>query len=98
MLVAPAGAVTVDGTPRSELLLDKLTATPPPGAAPLSVAVHGIWIHPVAEPLLHERPLSVDALAVVAPNMVTGNPHSNNVRTIAAHRPMRLVSPRPYNK
>ena len=37
--VAPAGTVTVAGTPAEVELLDRLTATPPVGAAALRVTV-----------------------------------------------------------
>ncbi len=38
--VAPEGTVTEAGTVRTELLSDKVTATPPDGAAPPNVTVH----------------------------------------------------------
>jgi hypothetical protein len=37
--VLPAGTVTLAGTTAEALLLDRVTAAPPPGAAPLNVTV-----------------------------------------------------------
>ncbi len=39
-VVAPAATVTLGGTAALALLLESVTAKPPPGAAPLSVTVH----------------------------------------------------------
>jgi len=38
-VVAPAGTVTLEGTPAAELSLERRTCTPPPGAAALRVTV-----------------------------------------------------------
>lgn len=57
-LVALAGTVTVAGTVTAPLLLDRLTLSPPLGAAPLNVIVHASVTDPVIA-LLHERVLNV---------------------------------------
>jgi hypothetical protein len=48
-LVAPAGTVTAPGTTTEGLLLERLTARPPVGAAELSVTVHASVPAPVNE-------------------------------------------------
>lgn len=58
-LVALAGTVTVVGTVTAPLLLDRLTLSPPLGAAPLNVIVHASVTDPVSDALLQERLLNV---------------------------------------
>ena len=57
-LFAPDGTFTEIGTETERLLLDKLTLTPPLGAAPLSVTVHASDPDPVMDELLQDRPFS----------------------------------------
>jgi hypothetical protein len=66
-LVAPAATVTEDGTVTAALVLDKLTATPPEAAAPLSVTVHGSVPGPMIEALLQVTELSTGPLAIPVP-------------------------------
>ncbi len=54
-VVAPAGIVAVAGSVTDALLLDRLTLSPPVGAAPLSVTVQESVPAPVNEPLVQER-------------------------------------------
>jgi hypothetical protein len=61
-LIALAGTVTVVGTVTAPLLLDRLTLSPPLGAAPLSVTVHASVTDPVIDALLQERVLNVATL------------------------------------
>jgi hypothetical protein len=58
-LVAPAATVAVVGTVTAELLLARLTANPPLGAAPFSVTVQLSVPAPVIEELEQESELSV---------------------------------------
>jgi hypothetical protein len=60
-LLAPAATVTVAGTVTAELLLDRLTLTPPLGAAALSPTVQVSVPAPVIVPLAQ---LSEDRVAV----------------------------------
>ena len=57
-LVELAGTVTELGTVASELLLDRLTTTPPLCAAAVRVTVHASVPDPVIDPLLQERALN----------------------------------------
>ncbi len=59
VLVCPADTVTLDGTCTAVLLLDKLTAAPPLGAAPLKVTVPVEEFPPVTVEGLKLKPLSV---------------------------------------
>lgn len=63
--VAPAGTVTDAGTPTALLLLERLTLTPPLGAALLSVTVQTSEPDPVIEALLQESALSGGGAVVV---------------------------------
>jgi hypothetical protein len=60
-LVAFAGTVTVVGTATAALLLDKLTHSPPPGAAAFSVTVQASVPAPVIDPLPHDTALNAAA-------------------------------------
>ena len=62
-VVAPAATVTEAGTATDALLLDKVTASPPAGAAALSVTVHASVDAPVSVRLVQERELSAPAVA-----------------------------------
>jgi hypothetical protein len=62
-LFAPDGTFTEIGTETERLVLDKLTLTPPLGAAPLSVTMHASEPDPVMDELLQERPFSETAPA-----------------------------------
>lgn len=60
-LVALAGTVTEFGTVTAELLLERLTVSPPPGAAAVSVTVHVSVPDPVMAPLVQDRAFSAAA-------------------------------------
>jgi hypothetical protein len=64
-LVALAATVTVDGTLTAVLLLDRLTLSPPLGAAALSVTVQASLPDPVMDALLQESALKPTAVAAV---------------------------------
>jgi hypothetical protein len=64
-LVALAATVTVAGTLTAALLLDRLTLSPPLGAAPLSVTVQASLPDPVMDALLQESALNPAAAAAV---------------------------------
>jgi hypothetical protein len=66
-LVAFAATVSVGGTVTAELLLDRFTASPPLGAAAVSVTVQASVPDPVMDPLLQESPLRVLGAAVPVP-------------------------------
>ena len=70
-LVAFAGTVTVLGTVTAELLLDRLTLSPPLGAAAVSVTVHASVPDPVMTPLLQYSALSAAGAAVPVPLRLT---------------------------
>jgi hypothetical protein len=57
-LVAPAAIVTDDGTVSAVTLLDRITVSPPVGAAAFSVTVQESIAAPVSEPLEQLSPLS----------------------------------------
>jgi hypothetical protein len=57
-LVAPAGTVTVAGSATDELLLARLTLSPPLGAAELRLTVQASCAHPNSDALVQESPLS----------------------------------------
>ncbi len=59
-VVALAGTVTEAGTVAAALLLARLTATPPLGAAAARVTVQASVPLPASEALAHESPLSAD--------------------------------------
>jgi len=74
-LVAFAGTVTVLGTVTAELLLDRFTTSPPPGAAAVSVRVHASVPDPVMAPLLQYNPLNAAEPMPAVPvplNVITG--------------------------
>ncbi|MGD0914320.1 MAG: hypothetical protein ABR928_20700 [Terracidiphilus sp.] len=58
VLVALAGTVTLAGKVTAELLLERLTAKPPAGAAELSVTVHASVSDPVSAALVQLNPLN----------------------------------------
>lgn len=60
-LVAFAGIVSDPGTETAELPLDRLTISPPVGAAAVNFTVQESVPAPVMELLLHERLLSAAA-------------------------------------
>lgn len=64
-LLALAGTVTVAGTVTAALLLDRLTLSPPLGAAAFSAAVQASVPDPVMDPLLQESALKAGGLLVV---------------------------------
>ena len=67
-LVAPAGTNTLAGTTTLELLLDRLTVSPPVGAGALSEAVHASLAKPLAVALEQESELKAAAVVdVLAP-------------------------------
>ena len=66
-LVAFAGTVTVLGTVPAELLLDRLTLSPPLGAAAVSVTVHASVPDPVMVPLLQYSALNAAEPVPVVP-------------------------------
>ena len=63
-LLLPAGTVTVAGTPVAVELSLKVTATPPLGAAPLSVTVPCAETPPTTLPGLTDSALSVTGTGV----------------------------------
>ena len=65
-LVALAGTVTEPGTVTATLLLDRLTAKPPAGAAVVNVTVQASVPEPVIDDVLHVIPLS-EAVIVPVP-------------------------------
>jgi len=67
VLVAFAGTVTVAGTLIAGLLLDRLTLSPPLGAAALSVTVQASVPDPVMDPLLQESAFNAAGAAVPVP-------------------------------
>jgi hypothetical protein len=74
-LVAFAGTVTVLGTVTAELLLDRLTISPPTGAAAVSVTVHAPAPDPVTAPLLQYSALNAAEPVPVVPvplRLITG--------------------------
>lgn len=72
-LVAPAAIVTEVGTATAALLLARLTAKPPAGAAAFVVTVHASVADPVMDEFVHESavstgtPVPVSVTAVVVP-------------------------------
>jgi hypothetical protein len=66
-LVALAGMVIMAGTVTAALLLDRLTLSPPAGAAAVSVTVQASVPDPVMVPLLQERALNAAGAAVPVP-------------------------------
>jgi hypothetical protein len=65
--VLPAGTVTVAGTVKEELLLDRFTVRPPAGAAAFSAIVQLSVPTPTIVPLLQNRALSEPAAASPVP-------------------------------
>jgi hypothetical protein len=66
-LTAFAGTVTVLGTVTAELLLDRFTTSPSPGAADVSVTVHASVPDPVRDPLLQYSAPNAAEPVLVAP-------------------------------
>jgi hypothetical protein len=66
-LVAFAGIVTVAGIVTAELLLVRLTLSPPLAAPEFSVTVQASVPDPVMEPLMQERALNAAGAAVPVP-------------------------------
>jgi hypothetical protein len=94
-LVALAGTVTLAGTATAALLLDKLTVSPPLGAAAVNVTVQASVPDPVMDPLLQESVLNADSAAweLVAPvplRLMTAAPLGNALLAMVS-RP--VVSP-----
>jgi hypothetical protein len=76
-LVAFVGTVTVLGTVTAELLLDRFTISPSPGAAAVSVKVHASVPGPVMAPLLQYSALNAAEPVPVVPvplRLITGVP------------------------
>jgi hypothetical protein len=76
-LTAFAGTVTVLGTVTAEPLLDRLTVSPPLGAAAVSVTVHAFVPDPVMTALLQESALNAAESEPVVPvplREITGIP------------------------
>lgn len=74
-LVAFAGTITVLGTVTAELLLERFTVSPSPGAAAVSVTVHASVPDPVMAPLLQYSALSAAVPVPVVPvplSVITG--------------------------
>jgi hypothetical protein len=70
-VMAPAGTVTVAGTVKAVLLLDTVTASPPAGAAAVSVTVQASLPAPVIVPLWQNSALNVPAAASPVPLRLT---------------------------
>ena len=66
-VVAFAGTVTVAGTVTAALLLDRLTLSPPLGAAALSLTVQASVPDPVMDPPLQESAFNAAGAAVPVP-------------------------------
>jgi hypothetical protein len=66
-LVELAGTVTVAGRVTAVLLLERLTTSPPLGAAAFNVILQASVPDPVIDALLQERPLRVAMLPVPVP-------------------------------
>jgi len=77
-LVAPAGTITVAGTASAELLLDRLTLSPPAGAVAFSFTVHASFANPDTDALLHESELTA-ANAVFAPQSANRQMQINRI-------------------
>lgn len=86
-LVALAGTVTEFGTVTAELLLDRLTVSPPLGAAAVSVAVHMSVPDPIMAPLLQDSAFSAAGTVPVAPV-----PLSATTDDVAVDEPLAIVS------
>jgi len=74
-LAAPAGTVTVLGTVTAELLLDRFTVSPSPGAAAVSDTVHASVPDPVMALLLQYSALNAALPVPVVPvplRVITG--------------------------
>lgn len=73
--VPPAGTVTVAGTDKAVLLLDRLIVRPPAGAAALSVTVQESLPAPMIVPLWQKSPFSAPATASPVPlRLITAVP------------------------
>ena len=72
-LVALAGTVIADGTVTAALLLDRLTANPPVGAAAVSVTVQVSFPEPVMDETLQVNPPSALCAPVTVPVAVPVN-------------------------
>jgi hypothetical protein len=82
-LVAFAGTVTVLGTVTAELLLDRFTVNPSPGAASVSVTLHASVPAPVMVPLLQDSALNAASASVPVPLMlITGVPEVEELLAI----------------
>ena len=66
-LVAPAGTFTELGTVTAELLLDRLTVSPPLGAEVVSATVQASVPDPVMAPLLQDSALSAAGAGIPVP-------------------------------
>jgi hypothetical protein len=76
-LVAFAGTTTEIGTATAEMLLDKLTISPPVGEGAVNVTVHGSAPDPVICPLTQYNALNVAEPVPAVPvplNVITGKP------------------------
>jgi hypothetical protein len=71
VLLVPVGTLTEAGTVTDELLLERLTLTPPLGAAPLSVTVQVSVPDPVNDEPLQARAFNVGTVAVPVPVRLT---------------------------
>ena len=71
VLLVPVGTLTEAGTVTDELLLERLTLTPPLGAAPLSVTVQVSVPDPVNDEPLQERAFSIGTVVVPVPVRLT---------------------------
>lgn len=84
-LVAPAGTITVAGTASAELLLDRLTLSPPAGAVAFSFTVHASFANPDTDALLHESELTA-AHAIFGPQSADMQMQINRiVKTLSGH-------------
>lgn len=70
-LLAVAGTVTALGTTTEPLLLRRATVTPPVGAEPERLTLHGFARAPVIDVLLHETAVTVGAAAIPVPLTLT---------------------------
>ena len=81
-LVAPAATVTEPGTVTAELLLASDTASPPLGAAAVSVTLHASEPAPVSEPLLQLTALSAAGATAVPLRLIVAVPAAELLLTV----------------
>lgn len=89
-LGAFAGNITVAGTVTAALLLARLTARPPAGAAPVRLTVQGSDSAPVIEALVHDT-LPTESAATLAADMLTSTMPCEELLKIVSS-PVKLLA------